>query len=371
MASTSPSDTTSPAGTSRTAQDYENLEKKRARDRKSQKAMRERTKWNIQVLTQQVEHLTRALKTEAQQKNELYERWLAVSEENEHLRVQKAALQLRLLGDGQSPPGTALSPSSLAPHQMIPLNTSPSCISDQILQTFVASKWEAYTSQTAGRIESYPEKPDLSALFDARPNRNIDETSSIVGDIVRSYKEIDTLPKQVAVHYIMSSLLKWWMLRTKANFEAMPDWLRPEQVQLEQPHPSWVDRIPWPKIRAYLIDHPEVKFDDFASAYSTSFDIKWDYDPKNVTITCTKDGRDEISINPIYEEHVRQLKNWTVTGVFRRRFPEMTEIIDSYANVEKQVQLKLLKDVSTDSTRHGGGFPKDMLNPVSLSRYSI
>ena len=90
-----------------------------------------------------------------------------------------------------------------------------------------------------------------------------------------------------------------------------------------------------PKIRAYLIDHPEVKFDDFAAAYSTSFNIKWDYDPQNVIITKTDDERAEISINPIYEEHLRQLKNWTVEGVFRRRFEEMTEIIDSYANYEK------------------------------------
>ncbi|KAL1611825.1 hypothetical protein SLS60_000045 [Paraconiothyrium brasiliense] len=333
MASTSPSDTTSPAGGGpRTAQDFENLEKKRARDRKSQKAMRERTKWNIQCLTQQVEQLTRALDAESREKNDLYNRFLAVSEENDHLRVQKAALQLRLLGNGQSPPDSASSPTGLAPYEAIPMNTSPTCMSDQILQTFVESRWEAYAFQTAGRIESYPDKPDLSALFDGRPNRQVDETSSIVGDIIRSYTEINTLPKKVAVHYIMSTLLKWEVLRTKASFQAMPDWLRPEPVQLERAHASWIDRIPWPKIRIYLIDHPEVKFDDFASAYSTSFNVKWDYDPNHVILTTSNDERGGISINPIYEEHVRQLKNWTVGGAFRLKFPEMTEIIDSYKN---------------------------------------
>lgn len=244
MASTSPSDTTSPASTSRTAQEYENLERKRARDRKSQRAMRERTKWNIQCLTQQVEHLTQALEAETREKNDIYNRFLAVSEENDHLRVQKAALQLRLLGNGQSPPDSS-SPPILAPHEAIPLNTSPTCMSDQILQTFVESRWEAYAFQTAGHIESYPEKPDLSALFDGRPNRSVDETSAIVGDIIRSYHEIDTLPKQVAVHYVMSTLMKWQVLRTKASFEAMPMWLRPEPAQLERPHASWIDRIAW------------------------------------------------------------------------------------------------------------------------------
>lgn len=173
--------------------------------------MRERTKWNIQCLTEQVQHLTHALEIESREKSELYNRFLAISEENDHLRVQKAALQLRLLGNGQDE-GDATSPvvppGTLMPYEAIPLNTSPTCMSDQILQTFVESRWEAYAFQTAGRIESYPDKPDLSALFDGRPNRSVDETGAVVGDIVRSYTEIDTLPKQVAVHYVMSTLMK-------------------------------------------------------------------------------------------------------------------------------------------------------------------
>ena len=208
--------------------------------------MRDRTKWNIQVLTQQVDQLTHALEATTQQKNDLYNRFLTVSEENDHLRVQKAALQLRLLGNGQSPSDSDASPTAtLAPYEAIPLNTSPTTMSDQILQTFVQSRWEAYAFRTAGRVESYPEKPDLSALFDGRPNRSVDETSAVVGDIVRSFKEIDTLPKQVAVHYIMSTLMKWQVLRTQASFEAMPEWLRPERAQLERAHPSWIDRVAW------------------------------------------------------------------------------------------------------------------------------
>jgi len=208
--------------------------------------MRERTKWNIQLLTQQVDQLTTALQSTTQQKNDLYNRFLAISEENDHLRVQKAALQLRLLGNGQSPSEHGASPTTaIAPYEAIPLNTSPTTMSDQILQTFVESRWEAYAFQTAGRIESYPEKPDLSALFDGRPNRSVDETSAVVGDIVRSFREIDTLPKQVAVHYIMSTLMRWQVLRTPASFEAMPEWLRPGRAQLERAHPSWIDRIAW------------------------------------------------------------------------------------------------------------------------------
>jgi hypothetical protein len=162
-------------------------------------------------LTEQVTQLTHALETERREKNELYNRFLAVSEDNDHLRVQKAALQLRLLGNGRDSPeggSSAVPPEIVEPHEAIPMNTSPTCMSDQILQTFVESRWEAYALQKTGRVENYPDKPDLSALFDGRPNRSIDETGAVVGDIVRSYTEIDTLPKQVAVHYVMSTLMK-------------------------------------------------------------------------------------------------------------------------------------------------------------------
>ena len=74
-----------------------------------------------------------------------------------------------------------------------------------------------------------------------------------------------------------------------------------------------------------------MKFDDFASAYSVSFGIKWDYDPNHVVMTTTNDEHGSILINPIYEEHLRQLRNWYVGDMFRRRFPEMAEIMDSYA----------------------------------------
>ncbi|KAF2501338.1 hypothetical protein BU16DRAFT_534024 [Lophium mytilinum] len=341
VSSTSPSDTTSPGTLSSKGRllDAEDLARKRARDRKSQRAMRERAKWSMQCLTDQVTALTQALQNETREKEDLMSRFLAVSEELDHLRVQKAALQLRLLGNGtstskpESPVGT--SPAALAPHEAIPLNTAPTTMSDQILQTFAEARWEAYTSPSQARVEAYPEKPDLSALFDGRPNRIIDETSGVVGDIVRSYKEIDTLPKQVAVHYVMSTLMKWQVLRNKASYDQMPEWLRPLECQMQVAHPSWMDRIPWPNVRQYLIECPGIAFDDFAGAYSTSFFIRWDYDPNHVIITTSAAEGGGILINPIYEEHIRQLKNWTVGDVFRRRFPELSTLVDVYSQSEQ------------------------------------
>jgi len=97
-----------------------------------------------------------------------------------------------------------------------------------------------------------------------------------------------------------------------------------------------MDRIPWPDIRTYLVEHQEISLDDFAAAYSTQFSILWNYDPKLVVMnhpSISTPAQGKVTINPIYEEHIRQLKNWSVSEMFRNRFPEMGQIIDQSLSV--------------------------------------
>ena len=145
-----------------------------------------------------------------------------------------------------------------------------------------------------------------------------------------AYKEIDTLPKQVSVFYTMTSLLKWQFLLDEASWKAVPAFMRPSVQQLTTPHAAWVDRIPWPRVRKYLIEHPSITLDDFAIVYSTNFNIKWPYDPQHCAVPAGvgDDGGQIIAINPVFEEHVKDIKNWIVTNAFRVKFPAMAELID-------------------------------------------
>jgi hypothetical protein len=109
-----------------------------------------------------------------------------------------------------------------------------------------------------------------------------------------------------------------------------------------------------PHGRTYLISHPEITFDDFAMVYSSTFDVSWPYNPSHIIETsntcphassississmdggashsCADHG---ISLNPVYEQHLRQLKNWTVGDKFRRKFPELSAIIDQDSMLE-------------------------------------
>ncbi|KAI1843563.1 hypothetical protein JX266_010196 [Neoarthrinium moseri] len=308
------------------------LQRKRARDRKSQQAMRDRHRDLVQNLNGQVAFLTNELNTRVNETGLLDSRIAALEAENAQLRAQNAALQLSLLNRGEHS-GLPIF-NNREPWETPPLNSQPSCIADHILQNFIASERTERASSPAD-TESGPLrlKPNPTSLL-YKHQRTNDEVSNVAGDIVRSYSEIETFPKQVAVFYVMSILFKWLVFLDKSSWDTLPNWLRPIPCQLSLPHAAWVDRVPWPKAREYLVQHPEITLDDFASTYSSSFTVKWDFDPAHVLITVNSGGSGlkEVIINPVYEDEIRQLKNWAIGQRFRERFPEIAKLIDEEIN---------------------------------------
>ena len=115
--------------------------------------------------------------------------------------------------------------------------------------------------------------------------------------------QINTLPKQVAVFHGVTTLLKWEMLLAEESWKQIPIYFRPIVEQVNTPHPAWIDRVAWPRVRKYLIEHPHITLDDFAAIYSTNFDIKWPYEPSHVVITLgsLEGGNRRVVINPVFE----------------------------------------------------------------------
>ncbi|KAH7162099.1 hypothetical protein B0J13DRAFT_1407 [Dactylonectria estremocensis] len=316
------------------------LQRKRARDRKSQQAMRDRNKWTIQTLSDQVACLSSALDERTRAMSLLETRLGFLETENSQLRTQNAALQLSLMGrddlgeDIGTSPGAVSTASSIRPAlwELHPKNTPPSCLADQILQGFadsIRTDGVLTPASPGARSKRFPLRPNLCSLLD-KSHHSDDEISNVVADVLRTYCEIEGLPKQVAVFYVMATLLKWMVLLDKQSWDLMPDWLRPVPSQLTTPHSAWIDRIPWPRAREYLISHPEITLDDFAAPYSSGFKLNWPYDPASVLLPASVNGNGtaEMTINPVYEEHMRQIRNWTVGEAFRNKFPELSHEID-------------------------------------------
>lgn len=194
------------------------LQRKRARDRKSQQAMRDRNKWAIQTLSDQVACLTSALDERNRAMSLLETKMGYLESENSQLRTQNAALQLSLMGrDGLGEetghsPGVVSNASSIGPAlwELHPKNTPPSCLADQILQGFVdgiRTEGVLVPSSPGERAARFPLRPNLCSLLD-KSHHSEDDISNVVADVLRTYCEIEGLPKQVAVFYVMGALLK-------------------------------------------------------------------------------------------------------------------------------------------------------------------
>ncbi|KAK4936918.1 hypothetical protein LTR10_022296 [Elasticomyces elasticus] len=329
----SPKDTTAMSRSSdashRRSADME-LQRKRARDRKSQQAMRDRAKWTLESLMDQVAQLHRALEQEGKRNDHLQRQISTLEKENERLQAENAAVQLRLLSempilDHPSALSFPLVELDILPEwQRIPFNSPPTCLSDQILQSLVEAHLRDGSTDIVGNS-----KPDLLRLVDIAA-AHTGSVNDVVLDIVKSYAEIDSLPKQVAVHFVMFRVMRWMVLQDEESWNQLPQWLRPIPEQITTTHPAWIDRIPWPRARQHLIAHPEIQLDDFAAVYSSGFQISWAYDAKSVLLTLSpsEGNARHAMINPVYEEHITQLQNWKVGDALRHRFPALAEAID-------------------------------------------
>ncbi|CAH0025241.1 unnamed protein product [Clonostachys rhizophaga] len=339
------------------------LQRKRARDRKSQQAMRDRTKWTIHTLGEQVAVLSTALDQRTRQLASAESKLAFVETENTQLRTQNAALQLSLMGrngeggdvDGALPSSVVSSAAHLAAGsgpggfgslptpvwELCPRNTPPTCLADHIFQSFVdgSRTGGALTpsSSNEGRSRSISVgagkanlRPSLSCLIDQKSHSDDDDIHAVVADVLKTYREIEGLPEQVAIFSSISMLLKWMVLLDQQSWGLLPNWLRPTHNQIRTPHAAWIDRVPWPQAREYLIKHPEITLDDWAAVYSAGLKVNWPYDPSTVLLGASVNalGTSGITINPVFEEHLRQLRHWTVGDGFRRRFPELARIID-------------------------------------------
>ena len=204
------------------------IQRKRARDRKSQQAMRDRNKWTIQTLSDQVACLSSALEERTRALAVLETKLGYLESENSQLRTQNAALQLSLLGrenedDGKSPGVVSPASSFGTPlWELRPKNTPANCMADQILQGFVdtmRTKGAIHPSSPGTRAARFQLRPNLCSLLD-ETNRSDDEISNVVADVLRTYREIESLPRQVAVFYVMATLLKVDILSSGIAFSS-------------------------------------------------------------------------------------------------------------------------------------------------------
>lgn len=73
-----------------------------------------------------------------------------------------------------------------------------------------------------------------------------------------------------------------------------------------------------------------VNFDDFFIPYTTTLSLNWPYPKEKVLISAKANSGDEqqmadVGINPVFEVHLRDLKNWSLGTKFKTAFPDLVQ----------------------------------------------
>lgn len=203
-------------------------------------------------------------------------------------------------------------------------NIAPTCPLDGLLLDFLAERKQRAAEGVSSQKLVGPAYPSVSSLLN--PERSIysHPVSKVFTDILSTFPDLSALPEQVAVLYIMFLIMRWQICPTQETFNRLPEWITPRPSQLFIPHPAWVDHLPWPRMRDRMVHlYPSIALENFFIPYTTTLSLNWPYDPSDTLLSLP--DSDELSINPVFERHLRDLSNWSLGTAFAKAFPSLAE----------------------------------------------
>lgn len=203
------------------------------------------------------------------------------------------------------------------------------CPLDQILLDFLSSRQALVAGGNPMDPILGPEQPFVAAILHPELAATAHPISRVMAEVLSTFPKVD-LPEKISFMYLMHGTMKWQISPTREHYLRLPHWLRPTASQITIRHAAWLDNIPWPRVRDLLLDNPEkYPFQRFSDVYSRNVTVNWPFEAMD-TVTGTSDGTPgDLVLNPLFEKHIRRLKNWTVSRYFETEFPELTAAVYS------------------------------------------
>ena len=78
-------------------------------------------------------------------------------------------------------------------------------------------------------------------------------------------------------------------------------------------------------MRARLSSVDTVRFDEFFVPFTTTLSLNWQYPADQVLIQEPAAEAEDLRLNPTFETHLRDLKNWSLGREFANAFPDLVE----------------------------------------------
>ena len=203
-------------------------------------------------------------------------------------------------------------------------NTSPTCTLDSIMMDFLQARQREAAQGIPRQKLVGPPYPSVSSLLNPEKSVHSHPVSKVFTDILRAFPDISSLPEQVAVLYTMFLLMRWRIYPTQENYERLPDWLKPRPSQLPQPHPAWMDYVPWPRMRDRLVtSHQDYPFENWFIPFTRGMCVNWPYEATDCLLSAG--DSEELLINPVFERHMRNLSNWSLGSMFAESYPHLVD----------------------------------------------
>jgi hypothetical protein len=220
-------------------------------------------------------------------------------------------------------------PAFAAPIQ----NLGATCPLDTILLDFLQSRQREAAQGIPRQKLAGPPYPSVSSLLNPEKSVYSHPVSKVFTDILRTFPDISSLPEQVAVLYTMFLLMRWQIYPTQENYQRLPEWFTPRPTQLLQPHPVWMDYVPWPAMRDRIItSYQNYPFENWFIPFTRDISVNWPYEATDCLLS-TGDS-DELVINPVFERHMRNLSNWSLGPSFAETYPALADT----ARIKPQTQ---------------------------------
>lgn len=241
-------------------------------------------------------------------------------------------------------PGISAGPTPVPPRSdtnmgdcSVPIkNCAPTCPLDSLLLDFLSERRQRAADGLPAHDVIGPRYPSVSSLLNPANSAYSHPLSKVFTDILATFPDISSLPERVAVLYIMFLVMRWQIAPTQENYDRLPDWMTPLPSQIYTSHATWIDHVPFPKMRDYLVrnfDPVQFSFDDFFVPFTTTLSLSWPYEGTD-TLLQSPDG-DELMINPVFERHLRNLDNWKLGDAFAKAFPALLDTFNLDSRISR------------------------------------
>ncbi|KAF2666521.1 hypothetical protein BT63DRAFT_481035 [Microthyrium microscopicum] len=225
----------------------------------------------------------------------------------------------------QTPPTS--SPGAIPPVYTILPRVTESCALDVLLLDYLVKSQRLAAEGVSPSELAGPVHSTFNSLANPKSTFNAHPLSKFFTDILQTFPDISRVPEQVAVTYVMHTVMRWQIHPTRENYELLPSYSVPPASSIIVPHPAWMDHLPWPRLRdATIMQVPSVPFDVFFVPYTTTFSINWPYSDDmclayDTSVPVGPGGEQPLIVSPLFEAHIRELNNWSLGPAFREEFP--------------------------------------------------